>query len=100
MNRLFVLLSFLVSFSISAQTVKVSGRVTSESDPEGLPGVNIVIKGTNEGTITDLNGSYSLDSEANSVLVFSFIGYTSQEVAVNGQGRLNIIMVEEAQQLG
>jgi TonB-dependent starch-binding outer membrane protein SusC len=100
MNRLFVLFSLLVSFSISAQTVKVSGRVTSESDPGGLPGVNIVIKGTNEGTITSLDGSYTLEADANSVLIFSFIGYTSQEIAVNGQGTISILMVEEAQQLG
>lgn len=100
MTRLLALLSFLLSFSISAQIVKVTGKVTSESDPAGLPGVNIVIKGTTEGTITGLDGSYLLEVDQAGVLIFSFIGYTTQEVAVGSRRTIDVLLIEEAEILG
>src|SRR5215213_7413000 len=71
--------------SAQAQAVKVAGRVTDGPDGSGLPGVNVSVKGTQIGTISDADGQYSLDAESNATLVFSFIGYTTQEVNVNGR---------------
>jgi TonB-linked SusC/RagA family outer membrane protein len=100
MNRTPLLLSLLLSFSIMAQEFKVTGKVTSEADPEGLPGVNVVIKGTTIGTITDLDGTFAIAAPPEAVLIFSFIGYQTQEISVAAQSRVSVVMVEEAQTLG
>lgn len=74
------------------QEVVVTGTVTEE-DGTPLPGVTIVVKGTTTGTITDLNGNYSLRiDDPDAVLVFSFVGYGSQEIAVAGQTILDVSM--------
>src|SRR5688572_7505455 len=99
MNRLLVLFSFLLSISTSAQIVKVTGQVTSETEPDGLPGVNIVIKGTNTGAITGLDGMYVLETDPGATLIFSFIGYRSQEISVGGKSVIDVVLVEEAQEL-
>jgi TonB-linked SusC/RagA family outer membrane protein len=77
----------------------VSGAVTSESgDP--MPGVNVIQKGTTNGTTTDANGKYSLAvSQGDAVLVFSFIGYTTQEVAVNGRSVVDVGLLQDVQSL-
>lgn len=83
----------------SRLVLNISGRII---DPSGEPliGVNILVKGTNKGTTTDLDGRFSInDVEDQAVLVLSYIGYQSQEVAVNGQNSLTIIMHEDAQTL-
>ena len=77
----------------------VSGTVTSATG-ESMPGVNIIQKGTTQGTATDADGRYSLSvSEGDAVLVFSFIGYTTQEVAVNGRSVVDVILAEDVQSL-
>ena len=63
-----------------AQTQVVTGRVTSSTEPDGLPGVNVVVKGTSQGVITDMEGRFSLEVEPAAVLIFSFVGYKSQEL--------------------
>lgn len=64
-----------------AQQIKVTGKVT-DSTNEGMPGVNVQVKGTATGTITDFDGNYSIDvPDSKSTLVFSFIGYVTQQVA-------------------
>ena len=69
-----------------AQERKVTGTVTSADDNSPMPGVNVVVQGKTTGTITDVNGSFSITVPGNdAVLVFSFIGYNAQEVAVGGQ---------------
>ena len=65
--------------SISQQAKKVTGTVT-DAKGEPLLGVNVVVKGTTNGTITDLDGKYSLEVEPNSILVVSYIGYVSQQI--------------------
>ncbi len=70
----------------------VRGKVSDESGA-GLPGVNVMIKGTSQGTTTDADGQFSLNvSEANAVLVFSFVGYIPQEVVVGGRSSINVSM--------
>lgn len=74
----------------------VSGKVTSD-DGEALPGVSVVVKGTTQGTVTGVDGDFSLQvPDANSILVFSFIGFSSKEVAVNGATNLNVTLSEDA----
>ena len=76
------------------QQRSVSGKVTDASGAP-LPGVSLVIKGTTIGTITDVNGGYTLTNvPANAVLVFSFIGMEMQELEVNGQSQMNVVMQE------
>jgi TonB-dependent starch-binding outer membrane protein SusC len=94
-------LAFLAFFfcmalmSLFAQPLKISGKVTSKQG-ETLPGVSIAEKGTSKGTLTDIDGGYSLElTTKNPVVVFSFIGYKTYEVAVNGKTQLNIILEEK-----
>lgn len=78
--------------------VVVRGKVTSQADGLGLPGVTILEKGTTNGTVTDINGDYSLSvNSASSVLVFSYIGFNTVEIAVNNQTSLNVTMEENMQ---
>lgn len=77
------------------QEIVVTGKVTDE-EGNSLPGVNIVIKGTITGTISDMDGNYSVEVEdPDAVLVFSFIGFRSQEIAIAGRNVINIILAEE-----
>lgn len=79
--------------------LNISGRVM-DSTGEPLIGVNILVKGTNKGTTTDFEGRFSInDIDDQAVLVLSYIGYQSQEVAIDGQSSLTIIMREDAQTL-
>lgn len=78
------------------QAVSVSGRVTSEDSPEGLPGVNVVIKGTSQGTVTDVEGNYQINVPSpESVLVFSSIGFVTEEVTVGSQSVINMTMIAD-----
>lgn len=83
----------------SALAITVSGRVVDEAI-NGIPGVNVLVKGTTNGTTTDANGRYALEVEdQNSVLVFSFIGYTTQEIVVGAQSTIDVNMVPDVQSL-
>ena len=83
----------MVESNSSQQARKVSGKVTDSSDSP-LPGVTIVIKGTNnKGTATDFEGNFIFDDiSENAVLVFSYIGYQAQEVAVNNRSFINVVL--------
>lgn len=71
----------------------VTGRVTSEENPQGFPGVNVVIKGTTQGTVTDNNGNYSIEVPSQeAVLVFSSVGFVTREIAVGSRSVINIQM--------
>ncbi|MDN3581614.1 SusC/RagA family TonB-linked outer membrane protein [Mucilaginibacter flavus] len=76
--------------SANSADITVTGTVTDEKG-EPLPGVSISIKGTTQGTISDVKGKYSITvKDQNAYLVYTFIGYTTQEVAVNGKSTINI----------
>jgi TonB-linked SusC/RagA family outer membrane protein len=103
--RKFLLFGFLcliaLTHSAVAQDRTISGKVTSQEDGSPLPGVNVVLKGTATGTVTDVNGGYTLTIPGSSgTLVFSFIGLTSQEIDVSGRTTVDIQMTEDAKQLG
>jgi TonB-linked SusC/RagA family outer membrane protein len=89
------LLNRQISNSISVDK-QLTGRVIAENG-EGLPGVNIQIKNTTRGTTTDVNGNYRLTipDEASTVLVFSFIGYTTQEIAVGTRSVINVTLAAD-----
>jgi len=75
---------------------RVTGTVTSEVSGETLPGVNVLVKGSSTGTVTDLDGKYSINvPESGGELVFSFIGFVSQEVPVNGRSIIDVDLAED-----
>ncbi|MGI4863779.1 MAG: SusC/RagA family TonB-linked outer membrane protein [Janthinobacterium lividum] len=91
----------LLALPALAQTQAVSGLV-KDSKGEAIPGVNIVLKGTSQGTVTTNEGRYSLSvpaSQAGATLVFSFVGYKPQEVAVGEQSTINVTLGEDNQEL-
>ena len=93
------LLLLLFCLPVLAQDVAVSGRVTSSDDGSPLPGVTVQVKGTSKGTNTDAQGYYKITASPSNRLVFSFIGYVNQEVAVGNQTTINVALVGDAQQL-
>src|SRR5690606_13295176 len=84
---------------IILQGQTVTGRVTSMEDGEPLPGVNIIERGTTNGTVTDIQGRYSIDVTPGSKLVFSYIGFVTEEVEVNGQSVIDVVMVADIKSL-
>jgi len=88
----------LLSFWTYAQSVRVKGTVTDEG---GAPmvGVNVVIKGTTTGIITDVNGKYQIDTDSKSTLSFSFIGYNVQDVLVSSKKEINVKLLPNNQQV-
>ncbi|MBX2840308.1 MAG: SusC/RagA family TonB-linked outer membrane protein, partial [Flammeovirgaceae bacterium] len=78
----------------------ISGTLTSNSDSEPLPGVSVIIKGTTIGTVSDIDGNYSIEvpSEYN-YLLYSYIGFETQDIEINNQTSIDLVMVESAQQL-
>ena len=81
-----------------AQNINISGVVSDESG-QPLTGANIIVKGTTTGAQTDFDGNYSLSAASNATLVVSYLGFVTQEVAVNGRSSINIALVEDASQL-
>ncbi len=88
----------LIPFGLLAQTATITGRVEDASG-NGIPGVNIVIKGTQNGTITDAEGWFTIEGGIGQTLVFSFIGMRSQSIVYEGQSSLNIVMQETLESL-
>ncbi|UCS94040.1 TonB-dependent receptor [Echinicola marina] len=80
------------------QDRNISGLVVDKSG-ESLPGVNIIIKGSTKGTITDLDGKFSIEASNDDILVFSFLGFTSKEVSVGNQDFLNVTLEEDLSDL-
>ena len=98
-QKLFALLATVLVFAagVNAQNVKVSGTVSDNAGP--VVGASILVKGTTEGTITDVDGKYSISVPANATLVVSFIGYQTEEVAVGGRSVLDITLKEDSELL-
>jgi len=95
----YFLLMLFISISAFAQH-GVKGTITDVKTGEPLAGVNVVVKGsTSTGTISDANGVFTLSVPANSVLVFSYIGYLSQEVSVKGKSSVNVSLSEDVEAL-
>lgn len=93
------LLLFVTMGILSAQNITVTGTVTDADTGEAVPYAYVQIKGTSQGTSTDEMGKYQLSVPSNGVLVFSFVGYTTEEVPVNGRTVVNISMKFDAETL-
>lgn len=93
-----VLLAMLCGGAVFAQTSRITGTVTGENK-EPLPGVNILISGSSQGTVTDSEGKYALDAPANATLVFSFIGYVSQTITVGTRSAIDVQLTQESRNL-
>jgi CarboxypepD_reg-like domain len=76
--------------AIFAQQKTVRGRVTSSEDGTGLPGVSVIIKGTSKGAITDADGKFSIEAPSTGSLSFSYIGFKSQLVLIEGKSEGNL----------
>ena len=99
---LLILLVLAVGFqgTLLAQTRTVTGTVTGGDDGLGIPRANILVKGTTRGTNTNLDGQYSVEVSATETLVFSFVGYVTQEVVVGNQTTINIVLQPDYAELG
>lgn len=82
------------------QRISVSGSVTDAITNERLIGVTVVVKGTTIGTVTDINGNYQLQAESNAILVFSYVGMKTQEIAVAGRNTVNVALEQATVELG
>ena len=91
---IFLLLFLSVTMLFAQQTVEVAGKVTDEQNL-GLPGVTVLVKGTQTGTVTDFDGNYSIEVPSNATLVFSYIGFLTEEIAVEGSTTINVELTED-----
>lgn len=95
MNKLFTLfLFFLFSMSGFAQTKSFTGTV-SDATGQGLPGVTVLVKGTNNGTTTDMDGVFQINVNPGDVIQFSYIGFVTQEIIYSNQTSLKVVLAEE-----
>ena len=99
LNVLMLILSLLLGNFAMAQQTALTGKVTDNSSGETLPGVSIAIKGTTIGTITDMDGQFTLNVKRGDVLQFSFVGYKSQEIPFTGQKSLAVSLEVSREQL-
>nr|WP_199157750.1 TonB-dependent receptor [Pedobacter sp. ASV2] len=105
MKRIFTRISVLAGICLLtlnvafAQNITVKGRVTDGGDKTTIPSVSVLVKGTQTGTQTDATGTFSINAPANATLVFTYLGYTTQEVAVNNQTTINVVLQSSTQQL-
>lgn len=96
----FVIGALLMSLSSFAQVTTVSGTVTSSDDGSPLPGVTVITKGSGNGTSTDAEGKFTLNvSDANATLVFSFIGYATQEIAIASRTTVDVVLAVDIKEL-
>jgi TonB-linked SusC/RagA family outer membrane protein len=91
-------LSQSLSFAQSGNRI-ITGTIYAVVDESPIPGANISVKGTSRGVTSDANGKYSIEASDNEVLVFSFIGYTPQEIKVGNSSKIDVKLVEEIQKL-
>ncbi len=103
---LLLLCSFTTAFAASenetattADFATITGTVISDTDDLGVIGANIVVKGTNRGAVTDVDGSFTIDAQPDDILVISYLGFTTTEVVVGSQTNISIRLVEDATSL-
>ncbi|WP_456462294.1 SusC/RagA family TonB-linked outer membrane protein [Reichenbachiella sp.] len=101
MKQRILLLSFVMGMVLmaQAQTRTLTGKVTGADDGAALPGVNVSVKGTSTGTITDIDGIYKIDVSDADILLFSYIGYVSQELTVGSQSVADVVLAADTEQL-
>ncbi|MCD4794573.1 MAG: TonB-dependent receptor [Bacteroidales bacterium] len=99
LNKIFLLLIFVAFTAFAFGQTSITGTVTNKDDGSTLPGVTVVVKGTTVGTVTDMNGKYSIEAPAGAqFLVFSYIGFETQEIQIVS-GTINVSMVVHSSEL-
>ena len=97
--KLLFVFGIFCTYGLQAQTT-VKGVVVDAASGLGLPGVSVVVKNTTKGTTTDFDGNYNIEvSNAGSILQFSYLGFTTQEIAVKGQTVINVSLIEDVSKL-
>src|SRR5574344_2236785 len=100
MKKLFFLFLFWgIALTVFSQNIQIKGVIVGGQDSEPLPGVNVVVKGTTNGTITDLDGQFTLNAPSDCILSISYVGYKSQEVSVKGNRSLRVVLQEDTETL-
>jgi len=84
---------------LEPQQQKITGRVADANTGEPLPGVNVVIEGTNSGTVTDLDGKFSISVPDDAILAFSFVGYITERIPVEGKSIIDIALIPDIRNL-
>lgn len=98
-RKLLVLFLFTVTAGFTYAQRQVSGKVTSGEDGSSLPGVNVVVAGSQQGSITDVDGNYKIEVSDGTTLKFSYIGYLDQEIQVGNQSVIDVVMSPDVTQL-
>jgi TonB-linked SusC/RagA family outer membrane protein len=99
-RKFLVFALFILINAVCAKAQTISGKITSQDDDNAMPGVNVLIKGTTTGTTSDAEGRYTINvSRSTDILVFSFIGYNSEEVTVGERTTIDMSMVPSLEQL-
>jgi len=96
------IIPFLLAIPLlgTSQDIPITGKVTSPTEPNGMPGVNITVKGSSRGTISSLRGEFTLEADSGDSLIFSFIGHRTQHIAVGGRSYIAVILEETSEELG
>ncbi|WP_335964319.1 TonB-dependent receptor [Galbibacter sp. PAP.153] len=97
-----VLFFFVLLFQMGyahAQSGTITGTITSAEDGMPIPGANVVVVGTNNGTTTDFDGNYTINASADATLQFSYIGFVSQNISIGGKSTINVALATDTQQL-
>ena len=95
-----IYIAFLLCMGVGfaqAQKIVVKGTVTGDGDV--LPGASVLVKGVNKGAITDFDGNYEIEADANATLIFSFMGYSTVESKINGNNTVNVVLEAESNAL-
>lgn len=98
-KMLLFLVLVLGAYPLLAQSKTLSGTVTDATDGSPLPGVNVLVQGTTNGTQTDFDGNYTINAEEGGVLVFSYLGMSTQSITIGSSNTIDVSMVEDASQL-
>jgi TonB-linked SusC/RagA family outer membrane protein len=99
-GKLLAFLLFTMSVGVSYAQREISGKVTSGEDGSPLPGVNVVVVGSQQGSITDVDGNYRINVEEGATLKFSYIGYLDEEFLIGNQSVIDVVMSPDIKQLG
>lgn len=93
-----LLLMFIFASSVGAFAQNIKGKIT-DAQGQALPGVSVVVKGTTKGSISDANGNYSVSADKNSKIIFTYIGYITQEIDANGRSVIDVSLETDEQTL-
>lgn len=89
-------LLFLAVYCIPAYAQGIISGTVSSTKGESLPGVNVIVEGTTTGTVTNMDGKFQIQASPNAKLIFTFIGFETQRIAINGKTTINVSLQEDA----